>query len=316
MFKKNKTGHYTHHVQRLILNTKNNDGLGPEDIAILPDGRLITGLLNGKILLLSADGQQQEELIQLKGRPLGIEILDAEHLVVCDGQLGQLLKINLVHKTVSVLVDQIDGQSIRLCNNASVAQDGRIFFSCSSTQYAVKNWQQDLIRHAATGSLHCRYPDGHVTTLLDGLAFANGVTLTQDESKVLVAETGRSQIMQVDLATRQASLFASLVGTPDNLSTGPTGIIWVALPSANDRRLQLIQKLPRIARWGLAQTVGRIKLPVKRFAQILGYDSQGQLIHDIRLDPQQYHMITAVREHDGKLYLGSLHERAVGVVQL
>jgi sugar lactone lactonase YvrE len=316
MFNKAKALQYTHQIHVLPIKAKNNEGLGPEDIAILPDGRLITGLLNGKILMLSADGSQQEELIQLKGRPLGIEILDAEHIVVCDGQLGQLLKINILNKTMEVLVERIAGQHIKLCNNASVAQDGRIFFSCSSTQYTVKNWQQDLIRHAATGSLHCRYPDGRVTTVLDGLAFANGVTLTQDESKVLVAETGRSQIMQVDVVTGQASLFASLLGAPDNLSTGPTGIIWVALPSANDLRLQLIHKLPRVARWGLAQTVGRIKLPVKRFAQILGYDSRGHLLHDIRLDPQQYHMITSVREHAGKLYLGSLHERAIAVVQL
>ena len=40
------------------------------------------------------------------------------------------------------------------------------------------------------------------------------------------------------------------------------------------------------------------------------------LVHDIDLPGSAYHMVTGVREHDGRLWLGSLHEPAVAVIEL
>jgi hypothetical protein len=39
-------------------------------------------------------------------------------------------------------------------------------------------------------------------------------------------------------------------------------------------------------------------------------------VHDVIADASGYHMVTGVREHDGALWLGSLHEPAVAVVRL
>jgi sugar lactone lactonase YvrE len=291
-------------------------GFAPEDIAILPSGELVTGLADGRIIRVNAQTGASELIVKLHGRPLGIEVQDETHLIVCDGQLGQLLQINIQTGAVRVLVEQINGKRIRLCNNASIARDGRIFFSTSSQHYAVNQWQMDLIQHPQSGALHCLHPDGHVGTLLSGLAFANGVTLTADESRVLVAETGRNQVMQVNLKSLHVSLFNALPGVPDNMSTDRSGMIWVAIPSAADWRLTWLKKLPYRARIGLAHTIGRLKMPVKQHGQILGYNSYGRLVHNIEVDPAKYHMITGVREHNGILYLGSLHEEAIGIVQL
>ena len=34
------------------------------------------------------------------------------------------------------------------------------------------------------------------------------------------------------------------------------------------------------------------------------------------MDTADYHMVTGVREHDGRVWLGSLHEPAVAVLEL
>jgi hypothetical protein len=39
-------------------------------------------------------------------------------------------------------------------------------------------------------------------------------------------------------------------------------------------------------------------------------------VHDVDLPDSTYHMVTGVREHDGRLWLGSLHEPAIAVVTL
>ncbi len=40
-------------------------------------------------------------------------------------------------------------------------------------------------------------------------------------------------------------------------------------------------------------------------------------MHDLDIDPAQhgadYHMVTGVREHDGRVWMGSLHEPAIAV---
>jgi len=70
------------------------------------------------------------------------------------------------------------------CNNAAVAADGTVFFSDSSTQHGIEHWKKDFVEDTRTGRLPRLDPDGTVTVVQDGLAFANGVALAADESFV------------------------------------------------------------------------------------------------------------------------------------
>ena len=45
-------------------------------------------------------------------------------------------------------------------------------------------------------------------------------------------------------------------------------------------------------------------------------DDQGRLVHDIDAVADEFHMVTGVREHDGQVWLGSLHEPALAVLSL
>ena len=52
----------------------------------------------------------------------------------------------------------------------------------------------------------------------------------------------------------------------------------------------------------------------KRTVRVQAFDDDGTLVHDVDLPGTAYHMVTGVREHDGRVWLGSLHEPAIAVV--
>ena len=52
----------------------------------------------------------------------------------------------------------------------------------------------------------------------------------------------------------------------------------------------------------------------QRTVRAQAYDDAGTLVHDLDVSTDRYHMVTGVREHDGRVWFGSLHEPAVAVV--
>ena len=88
---------------------------------------------------------------------------------------------------------------------------------------------------------------GTVTTLVDGLYFANGLTPTADGSALVFAETQARRLSKYWLAGPQAGsvtrLAVNLPGMPDNLSTGADGRIWTAMVTEVNTALEWM--LPR-----------------------------------------------------------------------
>jgi hypothetical protein len=60
----------------------------------------------------------------------------------------------------------------------------------------------------------------------------------------------------------------------------------------------------------------RLQPKPKRTVRVQAYDDAGTLVHDLQRPGTTYHMVTGVREHDGRVWLGSLHEPAVAVIDL
>jgi hypothetical protein len=54
----------------------------------------------------------------------------------------------------------------------------------------------------------------------------------------------------------------------------------------------------------------------KHLVRAQAYDDTGRLVHDVDVATDRYHLVTGVREHHGRLWLGSLHEPAIAVVDL
>ena len=291
---------------------------GAEDVLVDEDGRIWTGTENGSVFRLERDGSVRR-IGNTGGRPLGLELLDAERLLVCDGELG-LLTMSRTTGVVERLVTEVDGVRLLVCNNAAVARSGDIWFSDSSQTYPLGRWRADLAERTRTGRLLCRQADGQVEVRLTGLDFANGVALAADESFVCVAETGGRCVVRLwldgDRAGTRDLLVGDLPGYPDNIALGSDGLIWVTIASPTDPVLEAVRhRLPRPLQLLASRLPGPLQPAPKRSARVQAYDGRGTLVHDLALDASGYHLVTGVREHDGDVWLGSLEEAAVAVVE-
>jgi hypothetical protein len=46
---------------------------------------------------------------------------------------------------------------------------------------------------------------------------------------------------------------------------------------------------------------------------VIAFDSTGRRVHDLDFDATHWHLATGVREHDGRVWLGSLVQPAIAV---
>ena len=106
----------------------------------------------------------------------------------------------------------------------------------------------------------------------------------------------------------------NLPGLPDNLSLGSDGLIWLAIPSATDFRLKIIHRLPTIVRRLISRLSEMLPVAEMRNVLLMAFNTDGECVHFVEGDPLRFHLVTGVREHNGKLYVGSVEESAVAVM--
>ncbi|CAI7929314.1 unnamed protein product [Closterium sp. NIES-54] len=147
-----------------------------------------------------------------------------------------------------------------ITDNADVASDGTIYFSDASSHFPVSHFFLDILEQRPHGRLLRINPDEqkaelaeeprhgedeHATSagtaseagpleaeaLLDGLYFANGVALSQNEDFVVVAETSRYRLTRYWLKGPKAGtseiFLDNLPGSPDNVNSNGKGLFWV-----------------------------------------------------------------------------------------
>lgn len=292
---------------------------GAEDVVLSEDGLVITGTEDGSILAVQPDGSGVTVIGTTGGRPLGIELLGTDRIVIADAHHG-LLAMDLRTGAIETLVDAVDGMPMAFCNNAAVAANGDIWFSDSSTVYGIEKWKNDFVQDTRTGRLLCLRANGTVETHLDGLAFANGVAIAADESYVAVAETAARTVVRLWLTGPRAGerdlLCADLPGYPDNIARGSDGLIWISIASPIDRLVERLQRAPRPLRKAVTAIPAALQPQPKQTVRAMAFALDGTLVHDVSGAVDQFHMVTGVREHHGQLWLGSLHEAAVAVISL
>jgi sugar lactone lactonase YvrE len=298
------------HPQHVDVEVVALPGAGPEDTLIDADGSVLTGLYDGRILRVSADGRTISTLADTGGRPLGLEWLPDGKVLICDANRG-LLTLDPspgAGNRIATLLSEIDGRPMRFCNNADVTEDGTIYFTDSSTRFGIDEWMADLLEHSTTGSVYRLTPDGEVTRLATGRAFPNGVALSGDRRTLFWAETATYGLYKLDLTTAGAEpvQIASIPGLPDNIARGSDGLIWVAVGSPRNAVLDfLLPKQPVLRKivWSLPDA---LKPKAADVIEVQAYDESGTLVHDLRAKHPGFHMPTGVRERDGKVWLGSI----------
>jgi sugar lactone lactonase YvrE len=300
-------------------------GHGAEDVVVgthgSDEGAVFTGTEDGSIVRISRDRRRIDRVARTGGRPLGIEYDVDGRLVVCDATRG-LLRVDPATAAVETLADTVAGRRMRCCNNAAIATDGTIWFSDSTTRFELADWKHDLAHDTRTGRLLRYGADGDLEVVIDGLAFANGVALAADESFVAVAESTTRTVVRYwltgDRAGERDHLARDLPGYPDNIARGSDGLIWVTIASPHDRVLDLLHHTPHAVRRAALAMPERIQPKPKRTVRVQAFDDAGNVVRDLDVPESvhrdRFHMVTGVREHDGRVWMGSLEEAAVAVL--
>lgn len=294
-------------------------GEAPEDVLVDDRGRVYTGLSDGRVVRLDADGAPPVTVARVPGRPLGLELLGPDELLVCAADAG-LLVVSLDGGAVRTLADRVGDRALLAVNNAAVAADGTVYFSDSSTRFPMPQWRADLIQRTRTGRLLRRTPDGVVTELLGGLEFANGVALAADGSYVAVAETGACRLQRVWLTEERAGrsevFVDGLSGYPDNIALGSDGLVWVALPSPRSPVLTAVQRMPAPVRRAVSTIPERMQPRPQRTVSVVALDDDGRVVRELRGEIDGFTVLTGVREFRGTLWMGSLTGGSVATLRL
>nr|WP_317454067.1 SMP-30/gluconolactonase/LRE family protein [Streptomyces sp. TRM68416] len=299
-------------------------GRGPEDVVADARGRVLTGVEDGRILRLDGladpDTARVERLADTGGRPLGLELLPDDALLVCDAERG-LLRVDLTDGRVDVLADSVAGEPLRFCSNVVALPDGSVCFTVSSRRYPLHQWIGDLVEHTGTGRLLRLAPGSRTPeVLLEGLEFANGLAPSADASFLVVAETGACRLTRYWLTgprAGQADPFAEhLPGMPDNLwRAAPDGPLWVALAGPRVPPLELLHRSAPAVRRTAARLAVRTPFRPTGTIGALALDDTGAVLHHHTRRHSRFRMVTSVCEASGHLVLGSLWERGVALCE-
>ena len=293
-------------------------GHGPEDVAVGPDGHVYAGTDEGQIWRWPPDarpGTRPDLLADTGGRPLGIEIDPRDgSLIVCDAYRG-LVRVT-ADGTITSLTHRAGGSRILLCNNATVAGDGTVYFTDSSNRFPVSHWRRDLLEHRPNGRVLAYDPRSRRTDLVaDGFHFPNGVALTPDEDALLLCETAAHRLVRVSLPDGAVRVLDDLPAYPDNMSPVGDGTYWIALASP---RVAIVERLlphPALRRIAavLPQRLQPQPLPYVIAARV---DGDGRVLGTLHGPGGRYVMATGVRQHGDTLWLGSLTEKAIARTSL
>lgn len=315
------------HLQTIDLHGE----VGPEHIAFGPDGLLYTTVASGNILRMHADGSAQEVFANTGGRVLGFAFDAQGHLIAADAVKG-LLSI-APDRSITVLSDTVDGSPIRYADAVVVAQNGKLYFSDASTRFAPQDWGGtfeasvlDILEQSATGRILEFDPASKTTRVVaQGLSFANGVALSQDEQSLFVNETGKYRVWKIavaashlDLATApfpagaQASvLLDNLPGYPDNLMRGLNGKVWLGLAKPRNPTIDKLARQPWLR--SLTLRLPRALWPIpKAYGHVIAFTDDGTVVADLQDPSGTYPETTAVTETPERLYIQSLHAHALG----
>ncbi|MEZ4452592.1 MAG: SMP-30/gluconolactonase/LRE family protein [Nannocystaceae bacterium] len=293
---------------------------GAEAVTFDAEGRIVTGLLDGRIVRFAVDGAGAgETLANTGGRPLGLRYDRGGRLIVADAHRG-LLEVGDAG-AVKVLVDTHGGKPIRFCDDLAIAGDGTIYFSDASFLRSVEEWRVEVIEHRPNGRLLAYHPErGETTLVLGDLYFANGVALGPDEASVVVTELSSYRVTRVWLAGPKKGehevLIDDLPGFPDNITYSPErGAYWIALGSPRNGLVDGLSGWPGLRKAVLRLPEALQPAPVKH-AIAVAVDDTGKVVAAPQyVDPSAYSPVSSVLEREGWLYLGSFAGDGVAKVK-
>lgn len=291
---------------------------GPESIVLHPKGHFFAGLANGDILQFDAEGKSQKIIATTGGRPLGMKIAPNGELIIAD-QIKGLLKLDSTNQ-LEVLVDQYKGEKLNFIDDLDITKEGVIYFS-NATQRNPIVVENEAWEQRASGALFSyTLKTKKLTLLKDELFFANGIALNATEEYFLFSETFGLTLSKYWIKGPKkgtVEIFNDyLPGYPDNI-TFKRGVFWVAIPTQRVPNIEPLFEYPflRSILLRLPESVRNSVLP-QRYAMLLGFNEQGEVVYNLQDPGGKYDYITSVLQVKNQLYLGSLKEPSLAIYTL
>jgi sugar lactone lactonase YvrE len=295
-------------------------GNAPEDVVVDGAGDIWTGLEDGRIVRISPDAGEPTVVADTGGRPLGLAVARGGQLLICDTHRG-LLALDSESGKLDVIVESVAGRRLQFCSNVTEASDGSVYFTESTSAFPYEFVKGAVLEASGRGSLFRLDTDGSVTTLLDGLYFPNGVTLTADESALVFAQTTARRLSKYWLTGERAGsvtpLVQNLPGHPDNISTGPDGRIWTAIVSPVNPVADWLAPRAPILRKLIWRVPYRLLPDITADVWVVGFDADsGHVLGGLRTQHPDFALATGVVEAAGRLWLACIGAPAVAYTTL
>ncbi|MEM7433210.1 MAG: SMP-30/gluconolactonase/LRE family protein [Pseudomonadota bacterium] len=287
---------------------------GPEDITSGVDGQLYATTHEGVILRLDGRGGV-DVFADVGGRPLGIELDSDGSLLVANAYKG-IQRVS--HEgNVSTVVDEVDGLALVYADDLAIGLDGVIYFSEASTKFGAQmsggTYEASLLdinEHGGHGFVVAFDPrDASTRVLLDGLNFANGVAISDDQSFLLIAETGAYRILKHWLTGPRAGetevILDNLPAFPDNINTGNDGRFWIGFVSPRSAALDALSDKPLLRK--VVQRLPAFMRPqAQPHSQVIAINGDGEVLLNLQDAQARFPALTGVFETPSALYFTAL----------
>jgi len=294
-------------------------GVGPETVALGPDGWLYAGVRDGRILRVDPDTGNSETYADTGGRPNGLEFDRIGNLIVGDSFEG-LLSVapdGQVHR----LLDEVDGLPLTFTDDLDIAGDGTVWFTDGSQRFPDGQGAHEFLEGSATGRLISYDPKTRTArTRLAGLRFANGVALGPGDEFVLVNESlgyrTRRLWLTGDRAGQVDTFFDNYPAAPDNITFNGQGLFWVAFFMPRNALFDSVHPYPF-----LKKVIARIPLvfmpgPESELGFVIALTPEGEVVQNLQDWSGRYHSTTSAVQIGQSLYIGSIANDSIAMLPL
>jgi sugar lactone lactonase YvrE len=292
---------------------------GPEDATLGLDGYVYATTESGHIIRIR--NRAVEEFAFVGGRPLGIETDADGSLVVANSHVG----LQRVTADGAITTLYGGGEAEIFANNLALGKDGVVYFTEASRKFGAAKFRDtmeatlyDVMEHGGHGRVLAYDPaSGTAEVLVDNLAYANGIAISEAGDFLLVVEMNEYRVLKHWLAGPDRGttevLLDNLPGFGDNLKSGLNGRFWLGFAAP---RKEIVDRLA--GRPWLRKLIMRLPQFVRPAADtsshVIAFNEHGDVLMNMHDPEARYPTLTGVLETSRNLYLTTLYGNALPVI--
>jgi sugar lactone lactonase YvrE len=292
---------------------------GPEDATLGTDNSVYATTLSGAILKIGNSGV--EVFANVGGRPLGIEADADGSLVIANAFIG-LQRID-PDGSVTTLYGSEDAPVF--ANNLAIAPDGTIYFTEASRKFSalalgdtMEATLYDVMEHGGHGRVIAFDPaTGQSNVLLEGLAYANGIAISEAGDFLVIVEMNEYRVLRYWLEGPRRgtveTLIENLPGFGDNLKTGLNGRFWLGFAAPRKPIVDRLSDKPFL-RKAVMRLPKFLRPEPELSSHVIAFGGDGVILMNMQ-DPDVRHpTLTGVLETRENLYLTTLYGHVLPVI--